>query len=143
MRRILLAGDHALVRQRLRQLVEEHCEVMAEATDAGQAGRLAFALRPDIAIVDFGSAASAGLETTRRILTESPSTTVIVLSVYPEEAYVSQARSAGAAGFVLTDSADSELVRAIDEVSHGGWFVSPAIPLGTVETPNRSPPARF
>lgn len=139
MSRVLLAGDHALVRQRLRQFVEEHCEVIAEATDGREAGRLAEALHPDIAIVDLGSAASTGLDITRRILTAWPSTRVIVLSVHSDEAYIRTTRSTGAAGFVLMDSADVDLVDAIREVPKGGFFVSPALGVASSDLPDELP----
>jgi DNA-binding NarL/FixJ family response regulator len=136
--RVLLADGHLLLRQRLRTLLEEHAawRVVAEASDGPEAVRLAEEFRPDVAVIDVAMPLLNGLETTRRIVRRSPATRVIVLSVDADEAYVTQARSAGAVGFVLTDSADVDLLPAVEEVARGRPFISPAAAVaGTVELP--------
>ena len=127
--RILLADDHTLVRQGLRRVLEERpeWEVVAEAGDGREAIRQAEALKPDICIIDIAMPLLNGIEATRQIVKRSPSTRVLVLSMYSDEAYVSQMLKAGATGYLLKDSADVDLVRAVSEVSQGKTFFSPAV----------------
>jgi two-component system response regulator NreC len=127
--RLLLVDERPLMRRRLRHLLEDHggCEVVAEATSGAEGVRLAQVHRPAVAVVDLMTPVLSNVETTRRILAQSPSTRVIVLSVHSDEAYIAHARNAGAAGFVLTDSADVDLPTAVREVSEGRPFLSPAL----------------
>ena len=100
---------------------------MAEAGDGREAMRLAEEYEPDIAILDFAMPVLSGLETTRSIVGRSPATRVIVLCTHADDAYLEHARLAGAAGFVLTDAAAEDLPDAVDEVSRGRSFTSPAL----------------
>ena len=127
--RILLADDHTLVRQGLRRVLEERpeWEVVAEAGDGREAIRQAEALKPDICIIDIAMPLLNGIEATRQIVKRSPSTRVLVLSMYSDEAYVSQILKTGTTGYLLKDSADVDLVRAVNEVSQGKTFFSPAV----------------
>jgi DNA-binding NarL/FixJ family response regulator len=127
--RLLLVGDRPLMRRRLRDLLEDHegCEVVAEATNGAEGARLAQIHQPTVAVIDLMPTALSSVDATRRILAQSPFTRVIVLSVHSDEAYIAQARDAGAAGFVLTDSADVDLPTAVREVSEGRPFLSPAL----------------
>jgi len=127
--RILLADDHTVVRQGLRKVLEERpeWEVVAEAGDGREAVRQAEELKPDVAIVDIGMPLLNGIEATRQIVKRSPSTRVLVLTMYSEEAYVHQVLKAGATGYLLKDSADVDLIRAVSVVSRGEPFFSPAI----------------
>lgn len=124
--RLLLAEDHRIVRERLRMLLQdrEGWQVVAEASDGGEAVRLAEAHRPDVAVIGLAMPLLSGMETTRRIVARSPVTKVIVLSTHADDAYVDEARLAGAHGFVLTDAADVDLPAAVDEVSQGRSFTS-------------------
>jgi DNA-binding NarL/FixJ family response regulator len=124
--RLLLAEDHRIVRERLRMLLQdrEGWQVVAEASDGGEAVRLAEAHRPDVAVIGLAMPVLSGMETTRRIVARSPVTKVIVLSTHADDAYVDEARLAGAHGFVLTDAADVDLPAAVDEVSQGRSFTS-------------------
>ena len=92
-----------------------------------EAIRQAEALKPDICIIDIAMPLLNGIEATRQIVKRSPSTRVLVLSMYSDEAYVSQMLKAGATGYLLKDSADVDLVRAVSEVSQGKTFFSPAV----------------
>ena len=127
--RILLADDHTLVRQGLRKLLEERpdWEVIAEAGDGREAVRLAEQHKPDVAILDVAMPLLNGIETTRQIARRVPNTRVLVLSMHADEAYVTQILQAGATGYLLKDSADVDLLKAVEEAAHGRSFFSPAI----------------
>lgn len=127
--RILLADDHTIVRQGLRKVLEERpeWEVVAEAGDGREAVRLAEQHRPDVAIVDVAMSLLNGIESTRQITKRAPNTRVLVLSMHADEAYVTQILQAGATGYLLKDSADVDLVKAVEEAVSGRSFFSPAI----------------
>jgi len=127
--RILLADDHTVVRQGLRKLLEERpdWEVIAEAGDGREAVRLAEQHKPDVAILDVAMPLLNGIEATRQITKRAPSTRVLVLSMHADEAYVTQILQAGATGYLLKDSADVDLLKAVSEAAQGRSFFSPAI----------------
>lgn len=127
--RILLGDDHALLRSGLRKILEEHqdWEVVGEAGDGRVAVQQALALQPHVAILDIGMPALNGIEATRQIVKRLPETRVLILSMHTNEGYVVQALGAGAKGYLLKDSADAELVRAVEAVASGRSFFSPAI----------------
>lgn len=127
--RILLADDHTVVRQGLRKVLEDRpeWEVVAEAGDGREAVRLAEQFVPDVAILDVAMPLLNGIEATRQITRRVPSTRIVVLSMYADEAYVTQILQAGAAGYLLKDSADVDLIQAVAEVAQGRSFFSPAI----------------
>jgi DNA-binding NarL/FixJ family response regulator len=127
--RILLADDHTVVRQGLRKLLEERpdWEVIAEAGDGREAVRLAEQQKPDVAILDVAMPLLNGIEATRQITKRVPTTRVLVLSMHADEAYVTQILQAGATGYLLKDSADVDLLKAVGEAAQGRSFFSPAI----------------
>src|SRR5688572_1873108 len=127
--RILLADDHTVVRQGLRRVLEDRpdWEVVAEAGDGREAVRQAEEHKPDVAIIDVAMPLLNGIEATRQICKRSPSTRVLVLSMHSDEAYVHQLLKAGATGYLLKDSADVDLLQAVDAVSKGKSFFSPSI----------------
>jgi len=127
--RILLADDHTLVRHGLRKLLEERpeWEVIAEAGDGREAVRLAEQHKPDVAILDVAMPLLNGIEATRQITRRVPGTRVLVLSMHADEAYVTQILQAGATGYLLKDSADVDLLKAVGETAKGKSFFSPAI----------------
>jgi len=127
--RILLADDHTLVRKGLRRILEERPDwsVVGEATDGREAVRLALELRPDVAVLDIGMRLLNGIEATRMIVRRLADTRVLILSMHTEEAYVTQAARAGASGYLLKDSADTDLLYAVSAVAQGKSFFSPAV----------------
>ena len=126
---ILLADDHRIVRQGLRRILEEHpqMEVVAEASDGREAVQLALEKKPDVVVMDIAMPHLNGMEAARQILRRLPATKVLVLSMYSDESYVVQVLEAGAKGYLLKDSADVELVEAVQAVSNGKSFFSPLI----------------
>ncbi|HUL35392.1 MAG TPA: response regulator transcription factor [Candidatus Eisenbacteria bacterium] len=127
--RILLADDHTVMRTGLRALLERqgNIEIVAEAENGRQAVALCSSLAPEIAIMDVGMPMLNGIEATKALLKESPSTGVVMLSMHSDESYVIRSLQAGARGYLLKDSAASDLLSAIQAVSQGKSFFSPAI----------------
>jgi len=113
--RILIGDDHTLMRQGLRKILEEHADwdVIAEAGDGRQAVKDALALQPEIAILDIGMPLLNGIDATRQIVRRVPGIGVLILSMHGDEAYITQALQAGAKGYLLKDSADTDLLRAV------------------------------
>lgn len=127
--RILVGDDHTLVRQGLRKILEERAEweVIAEASDGRDAVRQAMSAQPDIAILDIGMPLLNGIEATRQIVRRLPVMRVLILSMHADEAYIIQALKAGAHGYMLKDSADTDLIRGVGIVAAGKSFFSPAV----------------
>jgi len=127
--RILLADDHTLVRQGLRRILEEKTdwEVVAEAHDGREAVLRTVELKPDLVIMDIAMPQLNGTEATRQITRKAPDVQVLVLSMHMDESYVLQTLRAGARGYLLKDSVDADLLRAVTAVSEGKSFFSPAV----------------
>ncbi|MCX6617970.1 MAG: response regulator transcription factor [Acidobacteria bacterium] len=127
--RILLADDHTLMRHGLRKIIEEQpdWEVVAETGDGREAVRLALELKPDVAILDIAMPLLNGIEATRQIARRAPPVRILILSMYSDESYIVQALRAGAHGYLLKDSADVDLIRAVTAVRQGKSFFSPVV----------------
>ncbi len=126
--RVLIADDHGVVRKGLRVLLEsEGMEVVGEAGDGREAVRMAEELSPDLVVMDIGMPNLNGIEATAQIVKKNARTGVIILSMHSDETYVLRGLTAGAKGYLLKDSAESDLVRAAQAVSQGKSFFSPAI----------------
>ena len=127
--RILLADDHIMVRQGLRKVLEERPEwqVVAEAGDGHEAVRLAELHKPNVAVLDVAMPLLNGIEATRRIAKRVPQTRILILSMYSDEAYVTQMMKAGATGYLLKDSAGVDLLEAVQSVAQGKSYFSPAV----------------
>ena len=126
--RILLGDDHTVVRQGLRKILEGHddWEVIAEAADGREAVRMALELEPNVAVLDIGMPLLNGIEATRQILRRLPDLGILILSMHSDEAFIAQALQAGARGYLLKDSADTDLIRGVTAVAAGKSFFSPA-----------------
>ncbi len=127
--RVLLADDHAMVRQGLRALLERERDllIVGDAADGREAVRLAALLRPDVVVMDISMPRLNGIEATRRIRAESPATRVVALTMHTGEEYVYELLKAGASGYVLKDSPVSEVLAAIRVVRQGGSFLNATI----------------
>jgi two-component system response regulator NreC len=127
--RILLADDHGVVRKGLRFLLERQqgMEVVGEAGDGREALRLAESASPDVVIMDIAMPLLNGIEATAQIVKRDPRIAVIILSMHSDEDYLLSALNAGAKGYLLKDSAEVDLVRAIQAVRRGTPFFSPEI----------------
>jgi DNA-binding NarL/FixJ family response regulator len=127
--RVVLADDHRLMRSGLRLVIERHPEftVVGEADDGRQAVAMAESLKPDVIVLDIGMPNLNGIEAARQITAALPSTSVIMLSMHSDEGYVLRALKAGAKAYLLKDSAEEDLTRAIEAVRDGKSFFSPAV----------------
>ena len=127
--RILLADDHNVMRAGLKLLLESHSgfKVVSEASDGHQAVEKAIAARPDVAVLDIAMPNLSGIEAAQRVSAQLPQTAIIILSMHSDEGYVLRALKAGARGYLLKDSAESDLIHAIKVVSDGKAFFSPEI----------------
>jgi DNA-binding NarL/FixJ family response regulator len=127
--RILLADDHALLRDGLRSILarERDVEVVGEAADGRAAVDQARKLAPDVVVMDVGMADLNGIEATRKIRSASPSTRVLALSTHSDRRYVAGMLDAGASGYVVKVSAYDELIRAVRAVVSGRVYLSPAV----------------
>jgi DNA-binding NarL/FixJ family response regulator len=124
--RILLADDHAVVRDGLRALIEKQPDmaVVAEAADGRECLLLAEEQSPDIVMMDIAMPNMNGMEATRRILATNPHCAVVILSMHQDESYVLGSLKAGAKGYLLKDSPRTEVVEAIRAVSQGRPFLT-------------------
>jgi DNA-binding NarL/FixJ family response regulator len=126
---VLLVDDHTVVRQGLRALLkaEEDLEVVGEAENGRLAVMLARKTMPDVVLMDVAMPLLNGLEATRQILKSLPKTRVLVLTSYGDDDYVRQLMQAGAAGYLIKQTAANDLLKAIREVYRGHAFFSPGI----------------
>ena len=126
--RILLADDHAIVRDGLRSLLSsDGLQVVAQATDGREAVRLAREHQPDLAILDVSMPILNGIDAAREIGSASPKTQAILLTVHSEDQYVMEAVRAGIRGYVLKTQVTEDLMRAIREVAGGALYLSPSV----------------
>ena len=127
--KILIADDHAVVREGTRQILERESDlaVVGEAGDGEEAIRLAGILQPDVAIIDIEMPRMDGVEATRRIKAQYPGITVLILSAYDDDQFVFSLLEAGAAGYLLKSVRGKELIDAIRAVHAGESVLHPAI----------------
>ena len=133
--RILVADDHGIVRKGLRFLLErqEDMEVVGEAADGREAVRLAEKLHPSVVVMDIAMPQLNGIDAAAQILRSSPDARVIILSMYADEEFLVRALTTGIRGYLLKDSADTDLVRAVRAAASGRSFFSPAIAQALAE----------
>jgi len=126
---VLLADDHAVVRQGLRMLLqtESGIEIVGEAENGTQAVALAEELRPEVVLMDVAMPMMNGAQASRQIRRASPSSRILVLSSYSDDRIVDQLLEAGVSGFLVKGAAASDLIKAIREVTAGNQYFSPEI----------------
>ena len=126
---VLLADDHAILRKGIRMLIDSQAdmEVVGEAKTGREAIEEAQRLKPDIVIMDISMPELNGIEGTRQICDSLPHTRVVALSMHKDSAYVREILRAGARGYLVKDSEDDDLLRAIRSVHRGEAFLSPSI----------------
>jgi len=127
--RILLADDHAVVRQGFRMILSAHpdLEIVGEAGNGREAVELAAALRPDVVVMDVAMPELNGIEAARRLTAENPHTRVVALSMHKDSVYVREILRAGARGYLLKDSVADDLVAAVRAVAAGEGYLSPGV----------------
>ena len=126
---ILLADDHAIVRQGLGALLKAdgQFKIVGEARNGREAVELARAARPDVILMDIAMPILNGLEATRQIMAANPAARIVILSAHSDDAYVDSLIAAGVKGFLEKQSSAEILTHAISEVARGHTFFSPAI----------------
>ncbi len=127
--RILLADDHAVLRQGLRRILEEQrgWSVVGEAANGRDAVSQVEAIGPHIAVLDIAMPLLNGIEATRQLTRRMPATRVLILSMHSDQAYVTQAVKAGARGYVLKDSAGADIIQAVSALMAGKAYFSPPV----------------
>jgi DNA-binding NarL/FixJ family response regulator len=127
--RIVIADDHAIVRQGTRSLLEREndMEVVGEAGDGEEAVKIIEHLKPDVAILDIAMPKLNGIEVTKQIKPKQPSTAVLILTAYDDDVYVFKLLEAGAAGYLLKDVNSREVVDAVRAVYAGESVLHPVI----------------
>jgi two-component system response regulator NreC len=127
--RVVLADDHAVVRKGLRLLIdaEPGLQVLAEAGTVPDAVMKTRAHRPDVLILDLNMPGGSSLEAIPQLREEAPTTAIVVLTMQNDPAFARKALQAGAAGFVLKEAADDELLEAIRQAAGGGTYLNPSL----------------
>src|SRR5690348_3660699 len=133
--RIVLADDHAVVREGLRAVVSAQPDmcVVGEAADGEAAWRAARDLEPDVLVMDLSMPVLGGAEATARIRQDCPAAKVLALTVHEERLYLTQLLRAGASGYVLKRAVSSELVQAVRTVAAGGTYIDPSVAAAVVK----------
>ncbi|HEX6788240.1 MAG TPA: response regulator transcription factor [Gaiellaceae bacterium] len=141
---VLIADDQAMIRTGLRKILEAETDlqVVAEAADGADAAAGAVRLRPDVVLMDIRMPVLDGIEATRRITRNVPSTRVLILTTFGLDTYVFDSLRSGASGFMLKDAPPEELVAAIRIVAAGDALLAPAVTRSVVEEFVRAPSAR-
>ena len=132
---VLLADDHAMVRQGLRALLEVQADirVVAEAQNGREAIELAKDHKPHVIVMDFAMPGLNGLEGSKKIIKLLPDVKIIALTMHDNKEYIQRFIQAGAAGYLLKDSAFNDLIKAIRHVLESDKFYSPSLPPEVLE----------
>jgi NarL family two-component system response regulator LiaR len=138
--KILLAEDHVVVRESIRQSLERKGDfkVVGEASDGEEAVRMSLELKPDVVIMDISMPKLNGIEATKQIKSTQPSVAILVLTAYDYEQYIFPLLAAGAAGYLLKDVSSRELIHAIETVHKGESVLHPAIARKVLQRFKRS-----
>lgn len=124
--KILIADDHSIVREGLKQIVAQSLEmaVLGEAVNGQEVLELVHKKEYDLILLDIAMPGRGGIDTLKQLRTEKPEIPVLILSMYPEDQYAVRAIKAGASGYLTKESAPEELIGAIKKVALGGKYVS-------------------
>ena len=127
--RILLADDHAVVRQGFKMILsaQPDMEIVGEAGNGREALELAAKLQPDVVVMDVAMPELNGIEATRRMAENAPHARVLALSMHKDSVYVREILRAGARGYLLKDSVAADLVSAVRAIAAGEGYLSPAV----------------
>jgi DNA-binding NarL/FixJ family response regulator len=127
--RVLLADDHQLMRRGVRLMLEREAElaVVGEAADGREAVALAKSLKPEVVVMDIGMPNLNGIEAAHQMTQENSNLAIVIVSMHSDESYVLRALKAGARGYLLKDSAEADLIKAVHAVAGGKSFFSPAV----------------
>lgn len=127
--RVLLVDDHRLIRGGLRLMLERESDVsvVGEAADGREAVALAKSVKPDVVVMDVGMPNLSGIEAVHQMTQENPQLAIVMLSMHSDESYVLRALKAGARGYLLKDSAEADLLKAVHAVAGGKSYFSPAV----------------
>jgi len=132
--RVLLADDHALIRQGLKAFLEKQgFQIVFEASDGQETIRAAEKTKPDVAVIDISMPILNGVDAARELKKSSPKVKVILLTQHDEDQYVTESLRAGVRGYVLKSQAAEDLVHAIQEVCRGSVYLSPSISQTVVD----------
>lgn len=138
--KVLIADDHFIVREGLRQFInrQQDMEVVADAVDGLQALEKSKELHPDVVLLDLAMPGMNGLEVIGLIKNDLPDTQIVVLSMHATERYVHQALQSGAKGYILKASPSSDILEAIRKIFHGEYFLSSKIRAEVIEKYSRT-----
>jgi DNA-binding NarL/FixJ family response regulator len=132
--RVLLADDHRMLREAFAQLLEPSCEIVGAVGDGRALLTAAEELKPDIVVVDIGMPLLNGLDATRQLKRTMPDLKIIILTINEDPDMAAEAFRAGAASYLLKNSAASELLLAVDEAMRGQSYVTPLVAKGLVDS---------
>jgi two-component system, NarL family, response regulator NreC len=127
--RILLADDHQLMRSGVRLMLEREADlaVVGEASDGREAVSMAKTLKPEVVVMDIGMPNLNGIEAAHQMTQDNPQLAIVMVSMHSDESYVLRALKAGARGYLLKDSAEADLIKAVHAVGSGKSFFSPVV----------------
>jgi two-component system, NarL family, response regulator NreC len=127
--RILLADDHQLMRSGVRLMLEREADlaVVGEASDGREAVSMAKTLKPEVVVMDIGMPNLNGIEAAHQMTQDDPQLAIVMVSMHSDESYVLRALKAGARGYLLKDSAEADLIKAVHAVGSGKSFFSPVV----------------
>jgi two-component system, NarL family, response regulator NreC len=127
--RILVADDHQLMRSGVRLMLEREADliVVGEASDGREAVSMAKTLKPEVVVMDIGMPNLNGIEAAHQMTQDNPQLAIVMVSMHSDESYVLRALKAGARGYLLKDSAEADLIKAVHAVGSGKSFFSPVV----------------
>jgi DNA-binding NarL/FixJ family response regulator len=137
--RVMLADDHRLLREAFSHLLEPDCDVVGAVSDGRALLAAAPDLRPDIVVLDIAMPLLNGLDAARKLLRLMPAVKIIFLTMNEDPEIAAEAFRSGASGYLLKNSAASELLQAVQEVFHGRSYVTPLATRGMVDSFLRKP----